>query len=857
MASAGGGSQGAGSLQAFAFCCESSPARGRAGSASAPASPAGRRTLLYTRAGTGAVAGQQPQQLAVLAAPAIDLLDRLTLLRRLAPSTDPAPRPPGLAPATQTFTPAPAGPDGRFGLAAASTLAAPGTAGIGGGRRWAWDDSLLGLNPGHTTQNSASTGRPMTAVPAPGWMYCGDVVAAAPAAVTAQGGPLCVAAAAAGCSTGSIGLKVAVAACGGEACALSGPPQLPGQGADETLLVVRSPRPHQLHSEEGAVQSAAAPGAAACRDGASRAAFRPPGPLRHKFGNKPAQRPPPAPTREERARAAGLRGCGCPRSPRRPSGEAGPKWQGRGRARRSSSGGHCVSWASEEGVEAVAMLTSRPRSAAVEELRRSSLATAEASIPARPSSACLAMEGRWPPRRDVAAATCTAAVGSPTCTTSVSVTAQGDVIVVSSPRAASAGLGSQRQEAEEVVVVATSPRGRGKGGSDVVVVCREPANSLHRPAQQPPAEAATATAEDQCTASRTATHTKLTVTVPAGGGGSFRVRANGSGPAAAAAPAARAFTDSAPSSPIKAWRPQPVAAAPVYTATVHAAASAGRAVASAEVNAMAGPAAAPSVHATRMAELERLEGEMRRRERSFNDLLRELDSISAKCARLTASTSPSPSRGAAPSAAGCTGRSAGQGQQRRRSGEPHGGRSLADGHRQQQQVAQQPQHTTQHFGSLEAAIASSSVLAATGCGEQAVAAGPDGGPCGGGRADDADWGWENLLAFEQQIREQQRKVGLGLGTMAACWLFHLSGGLAGLWLGLAPAPTSCQIQPHLHVFLPAAGGAGCAACRICIVAACGIAQQQQQQSLLRVAGHTLGQHVTTDKVPSPVLFLEG
>ncbi|KAL4448183.1 hypothetical protein ABPG75_005402 [Micractinium tetrahymenae] len=769
--------QGAGSVQAFAFSCDSGFATARGGSISAPASPLGSRTLLYTRASAGTGVGQQQQQQQGLsAAPAVDLLDRLTLLRRLAPTTDPAPRPARLAAISQSFTPAPAPTSCWKDFAAPGGAAGAGAAGAGSGRRWAWDDSLLGTGCG-SADSGCGSGRPLAAVPAPGWRYCGDVLAAAPAAVEALGGASAIAAVAA--TSGSAGgragmsLEVAIAADGGRASALAERRQLLQQGDEDVVLLVRSPRPHHLHIEEDAVAEDAAGDGAEATAGRSdsRAAFRPPGPLKHKFGNKPVLRPYPAPSLEDHARAAGLRGCGCPRSPRQRGDEpSSAGWQDRRSA--SSAGRQRVSWAGEEDVEAVAVLTHRPRSAEVEELRRGSRAAAAAAPPPRPSSACLAMLATAQqggtcirPRSSGGATACTATVGSPAGTTSVSVTSQGDVVVVSSPRAASAGLGSKGRGQEEVMVVATSPRAGSTGGTDVVVVCHEQTAGSPCPAgKHQPAQAAAPAASSQ----RSGAHTKLTVSVPAGSGSSFRIRADASG-AAAAAPAPRAPAGSGPTSPIKAWRPQ---AAPAFQghAAASASAAAGRAVASALVGATpvqpaAGLPVTSPAHQARAAELERLEGEMRRREQSFSNLLGELDRISAKCAKLTAGTAAAgSSAGGAGSVGGHGSGSAGgagasgraQGQPRRRSEELQDGRSSVGGgcrpHQQQQQ-----QHTTHCFGSLEAALEGSTLPAAAVAVEAAVSV-SSGSPAGGRRGDDAEWGWENLMAFEQQIRDQQHKL---------------------------------------------------------------------------------------------------
>lgn len=187
-----------------------------------------------------------------------------------------------------------------------------------------------------------------------------------------------------------------------------------------------------------------------------------------------------------------------------------------------------------------------------------------------------------------------------------------------------------------------------------------------------------------------------------------------------------------------------------------------------------------------MAELERLEGEMRRREKSFSDLLGELDRISAKCARLTASTAVGR---AAPAGSSSTGTSRRQPQQG--SGGLQVGSSCTDRHGK----PSAQEHTTQCFGSLVAALASSGLPAAAAWADQAPGSGSDGSPGRGGQGDDGDWGWENLLAFEQQIREQQRKVGPGVGARVLACSVRCPGRLPGL-RGFSLSDHPSPIDPH-------------------------------------------------------------
>ena len=86
------------------------------------------------------------------------------------------------------------------------------------------------------------------------------------------------------------------------------------------MVVAHSPQAHHLHLA-GDTKGRSGDAALSCKTGSGSSgmrtpAFRPPGPLQHKFGNKP--RPSSAPGRAEsagRAQEAGLRDCGCPRSP--------------------------------------------------------------------------------------------------------------------------------------------------------------------------------------------------------------------------------------------------------------------------------------------------------------------------------------------------------------------------------------------------------------------------------------------------------------------------------------------------------------------------------------------------------------
>ena len=678
---------GAGGLQAFAFS--------HGGSASAPASPMGRRTMLYTRA------AHDPASAHHLPAP--DLLDRLTLLRRLAPATEAAPRPPQLTAAVR-FTPAPPCVP-RQGLAVGG--AAPGTGAAGGdgaaGRLWAWDDSVLGAH-------GAAAARPIAAVPAPGWRYCGDVTAAA-APMPGQPGVTAIAASFGGGRRPGSGGGMAL----GLGLAVSGAEQ---EGAAEQeadmVLVVRSSRPHQLHAEDAAAEAAeaaeeAAAGEAARRAG-SRAAFRPPGPLRHKFGNK-AQPPRPrsAPASDaERARAAVLRDCGCPHTPRRPAPSSlQAAWEEQ-RAVRQSARPHSAPRSPhqqqcDDAVEAA-------RLAALHLARRSS------SVGAAPSSA-----------------------GAAAATHAMSVAAgDAEVVVVSSPQAMCIGCRSG-QDQQDVVVVATSPRARrSKGrpgsadvGGDLLVVCCSPPASPRKQAalgmcrQDDAATAAAAAAVDP---QQRGSRTKLSVTVP-GAVGSYSIRADASAKGGAAA------GSSACVSPIKAWR-QPDAVQP-------AAAAAPPAPPAWQPQQQA---QAPTVSAD-AADLQRLECEIQRRECSFAGLLADLERISAKCAQLTAGGASASGARRPRSAAGAAAAPA-------------------------PAAAPRAHHTTHVFCSMSGQAAACGSRAASAGQPKGVASKPASGKAaaGGGSKEEAgDWGWEALLAFEEKIREQQRKVRGVQEWLGAVW----------------------------------------------------------------------------------------
>lgn len=679
---------GRGSIQAYAF----SPGGFLGGgsflgtSTSAPASPLDRRTLLYARERppAGAVPGhasghspahpqQQQQQRRLL--PAADLLDRLTLLRRLAPATEPAPRPPALQPARTVarpaLTPVP------LPHSQASTPSAC--------RRWAWDDSLLG--GGSASGGSASAaGRPIAAVPAPGWHYCGELVA----------------------EDGARALQSDLASAVRLGCGEQ------GQGLEEgttTVLVMRSPRQHRLclgdDSEECADGSrAAASGSRAGGSGGRQVAFRPPGPLQHKFGNK--ARPRSAPSAEERARAAGLRECGCPaKSPwvlMVPAGAADAR--GRSVAAQAPSSRQQLAWSDPP---APAVMTAQPRSAGPVPPRRRQ----HASHRQHQQDSSVEVEPAVPAGTTGAARDCTASDCAETTTTTVTATGDVDVVVFSPPRAASAG--GPREDVVEVTLA--SPHSHGRGGEAEVTVihtseARRPASpGLPRSAAAGwPAPAAAAAAAVVAASP----HTRLTVSVPAGRPNNLSISANATSAAAA----------SGGSSPIKAWRPQ----------GRHASHAAGGVWA--EVDATVSPL--PPRRQQPLVcggELQQLAGEIRQREQTFQSLLGELERIQRKCEKLTASTTCQAPQAAAGASAGRAPSAHGQRQHTCAAHNTGGSAPVARG------------------ASVDDAIARPATAAKRGIASRSGSGG------GGWQEEGAEWTWESLQDFEASIREQQRKVG--------------------------------------------------------------------------------------------------
>lgn len=672
---------GRGRLQAFAFSPGGFLGRGSflgsSASASAPTSPLDRRTLLYTRTAAGGTASQavaaggwgavqqrqqdsQPEEpLPQRLLPATDLLDRLALLRRLVPATDPAPRPPKLqcGGAAQLSYPPTAGAH----QPAASTL-----------KRWAWDDSLV------------ASGRPLAAGPARGWRFCGEVEELLPG----EAMPGCTAAA-------------LVSAAGNQAA----------------LLVVRSPRQHRLcleEEQEGEEEARWRGADHTVGYSGRRAAFRPPGPLKHKFGNKPQPRPRSAPGGRDQAPVAGLRDCGCPKSPRASgvpaAGPARRSGTGSGRPHPPAGSRKHLSWADAGLKAAAAAVPARPRSAG---LAANTAAPLRPALRQRLPGSSTETEPAIPEQASPRLASSGGGNGSgdrgsgvrrqADVTTVVEVTTGDgatDVVVLSSPRPA-CGLDEEGQDVLEVAVTSSPTHGGGSSSEVVVVQQRSPSPlpQSARPLQQPAAAAAWPEA------------TRLTVSLPSDGRpSSYSIRADASSAGAAG---------SAGGSPIKAWRPaqqaQQAQQATMATVSVDVMASPPRRQLGAapqrpqqlveqlvEQQQQQRPAAA-------VDHLQQLAGEIRRREQSFNSLLAELEAIQQKCAKLSgpSSAKASAAGGQAAGAAAAAGMSGSVGLPRPRSG------------------------------------------------RKAAAAGQAGKP---GRSSEKDWSWQSLMDFEATIREQQRKV---------------------------------------------------------------------------------------------------
>jgi hypothetical protein len=744
-------------LQAFTFSAASGSSLH--GSSSTSASPLD-RTLLYTRSGhSQGDAGLQN-------AAAVDLLDRMTLLRRMAPATVPAARPPQLAPAAQPaqhqrlqsagrhtghhhFTPAP-------------QHVSP--------RRWAWDDSGA---------CSSSHARPIAHVPAPGWRYCGDVVAAA----ATDGGEVSVLVAQEGGSGRcSSPLRGAAATDGGAE-------QREGHGADEVVVVVRSPRAHQLSADEweghGLGQAELeADSSTWSAQGSRKPAFRPPGPLQHKFGNRP--RPRSALSAAERdareARAAGLRECGCPRSPRGPVDGA---WHSGGRGKQ-------LRWQDEMGAPAEGTASSSPDQV---------LTCGASSCPSLEPAISHQERARKPARHAATSSTAAACGCTPgATTTTVEVTGPDgtDALVISSP-AAAASLGAG--ERGTLLVACASPRcsaaaavsGAAGGGTVEVVVAQLAAL---RPA---------AASAEQAGLTSKAPRKEPAVRHPMKAGHDCRGHGIRSG---AASPAASDGGREAPAG-IQAWRPGQAPNTAQRERRCGDPAGGGLAV---EVEVLLSPRPAfdgtdeqrgeeqqQGHHATgeqqeeqheAHAQLQLLSGEMRRRERSFAQLLGELERITLKCSKLTAAADAAITT-STPAGEAASGASSGDAACSRQRQQLHTTHLFNAGH---PAAAAKPSNQSPQSQPAAAASPSSSSPAA---------------PAEAGRQA-GEWSWESLLAFEQTIREQQRKV-------------RRSGQVVGSWFTCASLQRGA-LTAQIWCWLLAAGGAGCAAGRVCMSA-----QQTQQQ----------------------------
>ena len=483
-------------LQAFAF---TSGGGGGGGSYSAPASPLD-TTLLYTR--DASCMEEECRRQRVL--PAVDLLDRMALLRRLGPTTQPAARPAQLV----SQSPLRHASGASVQLTAASARQRQGQAGRGeavppaGPRRWAWDDSLL-------CGSTSFACRPIAAVPAPGWCYCGDIVS--PEQQQQQ----------------QLQKEVQVS--------VASP-----AGWDDIVVVVHSPRAYRLclaDDRRGRAADTELEGSGASSRSPGRRtapAFRPPGPLQHKFGNKPRPRSAPGSAeRAERAREAGLRGCCCPHSPRAPA--ATHSTQGVSRQRQMP----------QPELETLAAVSARPRSAAPVLARGQSDSSTATKYAVQAAAPGAARQNSGSDEADVDVATTTVA-GAATGGTNVVVVFSP---VTTSPRCqpavgvgrSEAALRTHQQKHEHIVPTGTAAAGHRRQGGAV-------------PTEQP-GGAVCQEGESRGSSGSPAHHTRLTVSVPAACTQSFSIRADANSPAAVAMDAA---VSSSASTPIRSWQGPPL-----------------------------------------------------------------------------------------------------------------------------------------------------------------------------------------------------------------------------------------------------------------------------------------------------------
>ena len=521
--------------------------------------------------------------------------------------------------------------------------------------------------------------------------------------------------------------------------------------------------------------------------GRRRVAFRPPGPLQHKFGNKPRPRSALAPTEEEAALAAGLRACGCPHSPT-------PRMTG------SRAWGGSIQ--SPAGADAGAGLDNaaagRPRSAVPTALRRQYVSSAHTR-----SSSC--KYGNNIDDGDEALEVCLAVVqgeeqgcGRPgssvhpagvapkaTAVVGRAVREQGSTQVsihLCSP-AAPVGLGPAKApgatQQQHSVHVAVSPPQRASccaccctcNSDEVVVVRQQQQQQQQQQKQQQEQQQQQVSSPAKVPVHRR--HVPLpaaapppqrppwqqpssrpTLNVPSasnpeagtggGSGGGILDDAKAAADADAAAAARTPAAGSAASPGVGALRRE-VRGAKVPAATSGAAAAQDGAAEEVEVEVTSPRPVPPRLSAgagtaAAQRELHALAGEVRRRERSFQQLLAELERIAGKCSQLTKATSST--------AAKCSQLSK-QSTNAATGGGGAGGSSdvarvaAAAAGAASQQPPPRSEHTTHRFGSGSVGGSGSG----TRSGNTAI-----------GEAGGEEWSWEGLAQFERKIREQQQRV---------------------------------------------------------------------------------------------------
>ncbi|KAL4853020.1 hypothetical protein ACK3TF_005903 [Chlorella vulgaris] len=789
-------------LQAFTFSSSAATQRPRSSSGSgsmAAHSLDHPRTLLYTRYASASPERQRKQQQHCNHEhmPAPDLLQRLTQLRRLAPATTSAARParltaqpPQRVSAQQHFTPAPT---------SISLHGRGAAAGAGGGyRRWAWEDDSPEL------QASAAA---VAAGPAPGWCYHGEVVAAAH--LDTAGVSLVVGS---GGTSGDSGgeLNVSVTGCGGCASCSSRPASRAGGAGEQHSVVVtlHSPHVHHLgcdelagtagwHGSEEAQDSGAAAWPAWGNTSSKRPAFRPPGPLQHKFGNKPRPRSAPGPTEgaAERTPRASLRQCGCPHTFGASTAGA-PGFRDTCSNCREGSGSSSprkqLRWEDEQAPAAPARQLTRPHSAHHAPGPRQPCSAAlhsthSSSSYAAPTSSSIAdpqlpkncaAAGCMPSRPGSARASsggscngCCYSAGIGGGGDSVDVAVGGTEVRVTFSPSARGGCGRTQQEPDsvEVVLPGCHTQASTAAARHTSAVCTAAAPDATASGAAVPALGGSRQ-QVSCAPIASNRPTAATPGAPAGGSSySFSAKVVGAGAAAPSAGAGDNTRFFGSSSSRRAASHACLSESVSMSLQQQAQAARGGRQVQVGVEIVVSPSAVPTLHgcqAGAAADLALLSGEMRRRERSFGQLLAELERISAKCAKLTSRVAGTSTASSSPPPGAAGNRSAGVAVATPPPGRvpahpcPPGGCTAE--HAQQPQQGQQlhqtrPEHSTHRF--------SADTSDCTAGGRAGGSASADGSSNGvstrgvqGGAGAGEDWTWEGLQAFEETIRAQQRKL---------------------------------------------------------------------------------------------------